>query len=161
MLVQSGKLDSSKRLVSALLAFAEVDDPRLRFVIAGVISADVYLQAQHLIDSDGRVQHLGWLSPEDLRNLLCGADVYVQPFGQTATTQMSMCCRCAIVVEDVPSHRAIFNDNGILINDRKTLVTAFRYLVDHPEKLSAMQFASAEFAEKNLNYQNLARRIYT
>lgn len=159
VLVQSGKLDASKQLVSALLAFAEIDDPRLRFVIAGVMSADVDDKARHLIKRDGRVQYLGWLAPVGLRDLLCAADVYVQPFGQTVTTQMSLCCRCAIVVQDLPSHRAIFHKNGVLTSDSVTLATAFRYLVENAESLEDMRSASSAFAEQNLNYQKLAQRI--
>ena len=160
LLVQSGKLDTTKGLVPALLAFAEVDDLRLRFVIAGVMSSDVELQAHHLIKRDARVRYVGWLKPEDLKDLLCAADVYVQPYGQTATTQMSLCCRCAVVLEDVPSHRAIYRENGFLTTDTKTLVTAFRYLLDNADRLDDMQLASVKFAEQNLNYRNLAQRIY-
>lgn len=159
VLVQSGKLDATKLLPTALRALAEVDDPRLRFVIAGKMSPKVELQAHPLINADARVKYLGWLKPEELRDLLCGADVYVQPFGQTSTTQMSLCCRCAIVVQDLPSHRALFCENGFLTNESKTLATAFGYLVEHADQLKAMQTASSAFADENLDYRNLARRI--
>jgi 1,2-diacylglycerol 3-alpha-glucosyltransferase len=159
VLVQSGKLDATKLLPAALRALAEVDDPRLRFVIAGKMSPDVESEALPLIDSDERVNYLGWLKPEALRDLLCAADVYVQPFGQTSTTQMSLCCRCAIVVQDLPSHRALFCGNGFLITESKPLTTAFRYLVEHAEHLEAMQAASNAFAGENLSYRKLARRV--
>lgn len=161
VLVQSGKLDTTKQLTQALRALASVVDSRLRYVIAGQMSPDVQSEAQPLIDADVRVSYLGWIKPDALRDLLCAADVYVQPFGQTATTQMSLCCRCAIIVQDLPSHRALFCDNGFLTNEKQRLAVAFQYMVDHADRLEAMRAASGEFARVNLDYRMLALRVCT
>lgn len=158
--VQSGKLDKTKQLLSALQAVREVNDPRLRFIIAGVMTSDVELLAKPLIESDPRVQYLGWLKPQELRNLLCASDVFVQPFGQTVTTQASLCCRCAIILQDVPSHRYFFCNNGFLVTNSKNLTAGFRYILENADRLDEMQSASVKFAEKNLNYVELARRVY-
>ncbi len=157
--VQSGKLDVSKQLPQALRAFASVVDSRLRYVIAGQMTPDVLAEGQPLIDADARVCYLGWVKPDALRDLLCAADCYVQPFGQTATTQMSLCCRCAIIVQDLPSHRALFFDNGFLTNEKQRLAVAFQYMVDHADRLEAMRAASGEFARVNLDYRMLAQRV--
>ena len=157
--VQSGKLDATKQLTNALRAFASVRDSRLRFVIAGHMAPDVQSEAQPLIETDARVRHLGWIEPDALRRLLCAADVYVQPFGQTATTQMSLCCRCAIIVQDLPSHRALFCNNGFLTTEQQGLTTAFRHISDHADTLNVMQHASGVFAQRHLDYRVLARRV--
>jgi 1,2-diacylglycerol 3-alpha-glucosyltransferase len=159
VLVQSGKLDATKQMPRALRALATVKDSRLRYVIAGQMTPDVQLEAQPLMAADARVSYLGWIQPDALRDLLCAADVYVQPFGQTATTQMSMCSRCAIIVQDVPSHRALFCDNGFLTNEEHGLSFAFQYMVDHADRLETMQTASGEFASKYLDYKMLAKRL--
>lgn len=159
VLVQSGKLDASKQLPGALRALAMVHDPRLRYVIAGQMTPDVQSEAQPLMEADARVSYLGWIQPDTLRDLLCAADVYVQPFGQTATTQMSLCCRCAMVVQDLPSHRALFCENGFLTTEEKGLAVAFQYMVDHADGLEAMRSASGAFARLNLDYRMLAQRV--
>ncbi len=159
LFVQSGKLDATKQLVRALKEFSKISDTRVRFVIAGHMTPDVQAEAQPLIDVDARVRHLGWIEPEALRHLLCAADTYVQPFGQTATTQMSLCCRCAIIVQDLPSHRALFCDNGFLIDEKNGLGVGFIYMIEHADRLSKMQRASAAFAKDHLDYQSLARRV--
>ena len=45
------------------------------------------------------------MSVEELNDLLCGTDVYLQPGTQSVTMQNSLCARCAVVIDDVPSHR--------------------------------------------------------
>lgn len=159
LFVQTGKLDATKQLPDALRAFSTVNNESLHYVIAGQMTPEVQSTAQPLIDTDSRVHYLGWINPEALRRLLCAADVYVQPFGQTATTQMSLCCRCAIIVQDLPSHRALFCDNGFLTNERNGLSAAFINAVSHADSLSAMKQASGEFAKRHLDYRSLARRV--
>ena len=87
------------------------------------------------------------------------ADVFLQPAGQTATTQMSMCCRCALLVSDVPSHRALFVDNGYLINEQTTLPASLLAIAREPEALTSMKQRSLTFARQHLDYTQLARRI--
>ena len=159
VLVQSGKLDATKKLPDALRSFSLVPDANLRYLIAGHITSDMHSEVQSLIEADARVRHLGWIEPEALRRLLCAADVYVQPFGQTATTQMSLCCRCAIIAQDLPSHRALFCHNGFLTNEQNDLATAFKDVIANADRLASMQQASGEYAERHLDYRSLARRI--
>lgn len=160
-LVQSGKLDATKQLSKALRALASVPDSRLRYFIAGQMTPDVQAEAQPLIDADPRVSYMGWMKPDSLRDLLCAADVYVQPFGQTATTQMSLCCRCAMIIQDLPSHRALYCDNGYLTSEKKGLGEAFHYILAHADRLDAMRAASASFARTHLDYRSLAQRVCT
>ena len=62
---------------------------------------------------------------QELMQLLCAADVYVQPGSQSATLQNSICCRCAVIVDDVPSHHPFVNGNGWMVHDAEALVQAF------------------------------------
>ena len=89
-----------------------------------------------------------------------GDELTMKSFGQTVTTQMSLCCRCAIIVEDLPSHRTLFCENGFLTTNSKNLTNAFQYFVDSADRIDDMQSESFKFAKNNLNYVNLARRIY-
>lgn len=158
VIVQSGKITAGKLLPSALRAFIASPSPRLKFWIVGQI-VDEQEECKALIDSDPRIQFLGWKSPAELEGILCAADVYLQPFGQTATTQMSMCCRCAILVQDVPSHRALFVDNGFLMNETTTMESSFKALAASPDIVAAMKLRSLNFARENLDYTQLAKRI--
>lgn len=158
VIVQSGKITANKLLPNALRAFIATPSPHLKFWIVGQI-VDEAEECRALIASDPRIQFLGWKSPDELEDILCAADVYLQPFGQTATTQMSMCCRCAILVQDVPSHRALFVDNGFLIDGKTTIASSFQTMAARPEAVDDMKRRSFEFAQTHLDYTQLAKRI--
>lgn len=158
VIVQSGKITANKLLPRALRAFIGTPAEHLKFWIVGQV-VDDQKECQALIDSDPRIAFLGWKSPDELEDILCAADVFLQPKGQTATTQTSMCCRCAILVDDVPSHRALFVDNGFLINERTTLANSLTAIAVAPEAVDAMKKRSLQFAREHLDYAQLAKRI--
>lgn len=158
--VQSGKIDAAKRLDQTLDAFAQISDPRARLVIAGQLFADVHDVLAPRIESEPRITHLGWVDPQRLRELLCAADAYVQPGSQSATMQMALCCRRPVILDDVPSHRALISDNGILVNNRKQLVDAVaKICAMSSSELLRMSGRSAEVAARLLDYKKQAERL--
>jgi 1,2-diacylglycerol 3-alpha-glucosyltransferase len=160
LFVQSGKIDRVKMLIETLKAFAVTPGEHLRLVIAGHIHEDIANEVGRLVEADHRVRFIGWQSAEQLRTLLCAADVYVQPGSQSATMQMSLCMRCAVVLADVPSHHPYMEDNGWLINARTSLEDVFAQIAARPEQLSKMSSQSARLAAKLLDYRSLAARLY-
>jgi 1,2-diacylglycerol 3-alpha-glucosyltransferase len=160
LFVQTGKMDVVKKLVEALRAFTATANPHWRFIIAGVVQSDIKLVVEELIANDSRIQYLGWLSSHDLASLLCAADVYVQPGTQSATMQMSLCCRCVVVIDDVPSHQPFMRDNGWLINETQSLDTIFAEIALNEARLPSMSNNSATIASDLLDYKKLAARLY-
>lgn len=159
MIVQTGKLDVSKLLPDALAAFSQNPDPRLRFVIVGKVMPEIAAEVNALVAADSRIINLGWQTSARLQDILCAADVYVQPFGQTVSTQRALCCRCVIILQDLPSHRAFFDDNGYLLNETQTLPLAFQWLTENIDQLAAMSRRSAQYARAHLDYRVLADRL--
>lgn len=156
--VQSGKMDSTKKLLESLSAFSRIEGSHLRFFIAGHIHDDIAAEAEAVIAADRRISFLGWKTPEELRRLLCAADIYVQPGTQSATMQMSLCCRCVVILDDVPSHKPFVEGNGWLINPEMPLAQAFREAV--VADLPRMSAESAATAARLLDYRALASRLY-
>lgn len=158
--LQSGKIDRAKQLADSLRAFTALSGEHLRFAIAGQIMPDVEGEVRPLIAADPRIQEMGWVKPAELSALLCAADVYVQPGSQSATMQMSLCCRCPVVLDDVPSHRVFVDTNGILVRDAAELARALAELAAAPrDRLDNMSQGSAAVAARMLDYRKLARRI--
>lgn len=158
--IQTGKIDQAKRLTDSLRAFVNLTGEHLRFVIAGQIMPDVLAEVAPLIDGDSRIENLGWIMATQLRSLLCAGDVYVQPGSQSATMQMSLCCRCAVVLDDVPSHRVFVDDNGVLVANKTELAHALtRLALASRQELDRMSKRSATIAEKLLDYRQLAQRV--
>lgn len=159
LFVQSGKQTRRKKLLESLRAFAQVPDPRFRLVIVGSLFDDIRSEAEALIAADPRVSFAGWQSVEELNDLLCGADVYLQPGTQSVTMQNSLCARCAVVIDDVPSHRIHHEGNGWLINPEQPLEAILREISQGPERIGPMGDASYRIAKERLDYAVLANRV--
>lgn len=160
LFVQSGKMDASKKLIESLTAFSQAGGANFRFLLVGSLQDDIEAEALALIGKDPRIRFEGWKTPDELRNLLCAADVYVQPGSQSATMQMSLCCRCAVILDDVPSHRPFLDDNGWLVGTTLSLAQAFAAATRDVRRLPQMAQQSAEVASRLLDYKSLARRLY-
>ncbi len=157
LMVQAGKQTRRKRLVESLKALRRVDNPSLRLVVAGVLHEDIRGTVEELVAADSRATCVGWKSSEALTDLLCAADIYLQPGTQSVTMQHSLCCRCAVILNDVPAHKAYPDDNGWRIDSDESLVTVFSG-IDGAD-LKAMSSSSYEFACRHLDYRVLSRRI--
>ncbi len=159
LFLQSGKLTRRKRLLESLRAFGNAENPNFRLFIVGILSDDIKEEAIRLIEQDGRVIYLGWQSTTDLTALLCAADVYLQPGTQSATMQHSLCCRCAIILDNVPAHKVYHINNGWLIDEKMPLLEIFNTISRDPRVIKTMQQKSFDFASENLAYSKISRRI--
>ena len=158
LFVQTGKMTSRKKLIESLSAFTQLENENIRFVIAGVFDDEVEAQALKIIESDARISFLGWCNNEELKELLCSADFYVQPGTQSATMQMSMCMRCAVIIDDVPSHEPYVKGNGWLLNSELTLLDTLKRAAED-ESLEKLQQNSFVIAQSLLDYTVMARKL--
>lgn len=158
--IQSGKFNRAKRLEESLNSFIKIKGPHLSFVIVGYLMPDVITRISNLLKIDNRIQYIGWKTPEELKNLLCAADVYVQPGSQSATLQMALCCRKPIIVDDVISHHEFFHKNGWLVNGSFELFNALNEAATCCEKdLYRMAEESSILACDLLDYRKQAVRL--
>ena len=157
--LQAGKFDAKKKLIESLRAFRKIKNENITFLIAGVLPAELDSAVRSLIEADDRVKFLGWVNSEKLHQLLCMCDVYLQPGSQSATMQMALSSRCAVVIDDVLSHRQMFCSNGALVSSQEELDTALFELSQSSEIIPKMQNNSYEYAKAYLDYGNLAQRL--
>lgn len=160
LFVQSGKMDCTKKVIESIRAFSAISDPRYRFTLVGHLQEDVAIEVESLINHDSRIQFLGWKTTDELRSLLCAADVYVQPGTQSATMQMSICCRCAVILDDVPSHKPFIKNNGWFVSGEISLEQVFQEISQFSDRLLTMSERSATIASQLLDYKSLAARLY-
>ncbi|PUE47648.1 glycosyltransferase family 4 protein [Limnohabitans sp. 2KL-51] len=159
VITQTGKLDHTKKLEAALQAFCANPSPNLKLVIAGRMTDAVCAVCLPLIKSDPRILDLGWQTPDKLRTVLAGADCFLQPFGQTVTTQMAMGYGCVILAQDLPSHRWLVGDNDLLFKDASELPAVLKKVVENQAGLDQLKRANSEFAATHLDYKQLALQI--
>lgn len=157
LIVQSGKQNWQKKLPQSLLSLAQVENPNLRLVIAGVLQDDIKAEVETLIAADPRVTFLGWQESGELTDLLCAADVYLQPGTQSATMQHSLCCGCAVILDAIAGHAPYVDGNGWLVKTEADLTAALAKLTEID--VSAYRAASLLLSERMLDYTRLAARI--
>jgi len=156
--LQTGKFDKKKKLIESLVAFRNTKNKKTKLFIAGILHDEIKKDALSLIATDNRIQFIGWANSEDISNLLCMSDIYLQPGSQSATMQMAITHRCALILDDVPSHRHIFSNNGFLVNTQKELENAIKNISNYG-LIKDMCNNSYEYAKKYLDYAMLADRL--
>ncbi len=156
VLVQTGKQTGRKLLVESLKAYCLHNNNDSIFVIAGTISDEIRSEVQQLAKANPRIRYEGWLDPDQLTDLLCAADVYVQPGTQSATMQHSLCCRCAVILADVPAHDFYKCENGWYIQNTTMLKDAIGEAL-HGD-IGLMQQQSFDFAKRHLDYRILSQK---
>lgn len=159
LLVQSGKQTRRKKLLESISALSSNNNGQLCLLIAGNIDSSIKEDVIKAVNRDKRIRLLGWKSFEELTDLLCAADIYLQPGSQSVTMQHSLCCRCAVILDDVPSHKMYVNRNGWLIGLDGNLSEILNQIVG--ADIDAMKIASFRFAQACLDYSVLAKRIFS
>lgn len=159
LLLQTGKMGRRKKVLECLSSFIGTPGENLRLVLAGSLDEDLRGEAEALIASDSRITFLGWRQADALTDLLCAADVYVQPGTQSATMQMALCARCPVILDDVPSHVPYLEGNGWRLRAPQDLATALRAVASNPAALTAMSARSLDIARRLLDYRELANRL--
>lgn len=162
VLIQSGKMDRTKKLLETLRNFVKVPNQSIKLLIVGHIFEDISEEATRLIESDERISFLGWKSATELRDILCASDIYIQPATQTATMQTSLCCRCAVIIHDNPSQRYLVNHlNGWIINNKLSFKDALEEIASkNIQEIEVMSENSHQVAKTYLDYKKLAARLY-
>jgi len=161
LFIHSGKLDALKRTEELLRAFAEVPDKRFHLAVLGSIPEDRMPRLLPLMETDGRVQYLGWKSADELLEYLCACDMYCQPGSQSATMQNAVCCGCAIMLYPHSSYVKDFDYGNIIwTRDQAEIERTFRGIADESIALNTLQENSMRCARELLDYRALAARLY-
>lgn len=159
MFLQSGKFYAQKRVQDSLAAFLSINELGFKYFLVGSVPEDQLPQFKSAVARDSRVNYLGWKSSDELYELLCATDVYVQIGSQSATMQASLCARCAVILADVPSHKPFIDENGWLVTDVDSVVNAFREIENNPKILSVKGAKSLGVARRLLDYNKLSERL--
>ncbi len=153
-------MGSDKKLLESLRAFRRTDVEHLELLIIGSLDDEVRTEAERLLAELPNAHYLGWMEASALLDHLCAADVYLQPGSQSAIMQNALSARCAVILDDVPSHEPFVDGNGWLLTADRTIESVLRDLNAHPEPVRAMSRRSLVIATELLDYRKLAARIY-
>lgn len=154
---QSGKMDLRKKLVDSLSAFSKLKGDNLRFWITGLLTEEVEQDLLARIQADERISFFGWKPPDELSDMLCGADVYLQPGTASATMQHALCCGCPVIINNLNGHKPYIASGAILVSNQVMLLSAMRDALSWCR--SEKQEMALKFAKAELDYKKLSERI--
>ena len=155
---QSGKMDARKKLGDSLSAFSKLEGDNVRFWITGLLTEEVEQELLDKIKADERISFFGWKTPDELSDMLCGADVYLQPGTASATMQHALCCGCPVIINNLSGHKPYIASGAILVSNQTMLLTAMRNALTWCP--SEMQTKALDFAKATLDYRELSKRIF-
>lgn len=158
--LHSGKIDKRKRTLEILAAFLSVPSNDARLVLVGSLEGEAVSAIEAAMGRDPRVLYLGWKTSEGLNNIMCMADFYVQPGGQSASLQHAICCGLPVMVFPYPSHKLMVQANGYFVSSQADMALRMSQIVADPQVISAMRKASYAIAKNLLDYRKLAQRLY-
>lgn len=158
VLMHSGKLDALKRTEVIIEGLNNVQSDKVLLLIAGTIPPEDE-KLWNAVRNNPKVRWLGWLNPEELRQYLCASDVYVQPGSQSATAQNAICCGIPVMLYPHKSYLVLCNENVLWVEDSDDICNSICRLLEEPQLLRNLSYASTLLAENVLDYNALAARI--
>lgn len=155
----SGKMDRIKKSLELIRMFSKTEYPEFRLLIAGKFSDDIAPEAMDIINSDKRIIFLSFVSGEELTDILCATDVYIQPASVSQTAETAICCGCPIIFENNSINREIYNDNGYLIDNLSEMGQIFEKIHKGETDLGRMQEKSYKIAKEKMDYRMQFRKM--
>lgn len=157
--LHSGKFSTEKRTIELLEAFRQVKGDAV-LLLAGGASAEYSAEIEAQTKRDQRIRTLGWLPGDALSELMCAADVYVQPGSQSASLQAAICSGLPVIVYPFSSHAAYVRDNGFFAATTTELIRAMNAFQHDRGLVDRGSAASTKLAMELLDYRRLAARLY-
>lgn len=160
LVVQAGKMGRKKKVIESIRTFHKIKRDNLHLLLIGSFDDEIKDIVQSLLVKSKNISYMGWKESNELMDYLCAADVYLQPGSQSAIMQNALCHRCAVILDDVPSHHPFIHGNGWLLNANVSLCQVLESISCNPDQLGHMSEASLAIAQKLLDYRKLAARLY-
>lgn len=158
--LHSGKMDKLKMTDQLVEEFEKIENPQWHLLIVGSFLDDIKGAVQKVLLRDERIRYLGWKSAEELIELLCAADVYLQPGSPSATMQNAMCCRCAVMTQPIQEYTFLLQDYGLYVENREDIGKVLRCISQNEIDVYQYKEKTLEQAKKKLDYKMLAAEIY-
>lgn len=158
LFVHTGKLGKANKTVE-LIKYFNSSSIEAKLLIGGVLKDEILEEARFLIERNNNIFFLGWKNAEEIKELLCSADLYLQPGSPSATLQQAICSGAPVLanIEYYPNYP---KENGFYIKSMEEMSECFAILSKDPDILKRMNEQSYRIAYEMLDYNKLAARIY-
>ena len=156
ILLHSGKLPGNKLTNVVLEALSRLSVADYQLVITGSIEDTFRMKYSHLL-KQSNVLILGWLEPNELRDIISASDILVQPGSLSNTFIDALCCGTAIILNDTSQGRYLTKGrNGELLKDNLSIDELVILITKVSSNLEYYNLNAQEIAD-NFDYKTLAR----
>lgn len=155
----TGKLDERKKTREVLEAFDRLEVSDIHLYIIGWIPDDLQPTIDLFCQKNSRIHYLGWKSAEELKRMLLGADLLLQPGNNSNTFIEAICCGVPLVLNDTSQgHFLTRYDNGYLLKGNSvTEIQQGLEEVLQPKCLKELK-QNAILASSKFHYKEIARQ---
>jgi glycosyltransferase involved in cell wall biosynthesis len=159
IIFHTGKLPGQKYTLNVLEAFCEIDNVNYWLYLIGSIEESFLDTFNYYLNRNKRIKFLGWLKPDEMRELFIAGDLLLQPGSLSNSFIDAICCGLPLILKDTPQGKYLTkNNNGILLKDqsRDSIKKAVEYILK--EKNLAKYKESALMSYDEFHYTNIAWR---
>lgn len=155
----SGKMDKIKKSLELIRIFSQITYQEFRFLIVGKFSEEITSEAMEIIYNDPRITFIPFVPAEELTDILCATDVYVQPASVSQTAETAICCGCPIIFENNTINSEIYNGNGFLIDNLSDIPKILENIHNKNINLDTLQQLSYKMAKEKMDYKMQYKKI--
>ena len=154
----SGKMDKSKRTLELISSYI-ISGTTKKLFIAGSVSKEIETEFYDYINNNENITYLGWQDSEEMSELFCGSDVYLQPGTQSVSMQQALCSRCIVALYPYSSHEYLLNDNYLKLISSLDMQNMFENIDKENIDIEGLRLRSFKIATELLDY-NMQSKIY-
>lgn len=158
--IQAGKMDAAKEVDKFVEVFSRIEDSRFCLLLVGTLSGDMEAAVRPFIKTDNRIQYCGWKSGEELFELLCASDIYVQPGKVSAILQNALCASLPVLSKWHEDYEDCVQANGWLVKSTDEITSILGEISEEPAILEKMRLESRAIAMRRYDYGQIAQKIY-
>lgn len=155
----TGKLPTNKKTLEVMEAVVELNNPKVMLFIVGDVTEEFFPVMEEYCRKYPAIQYLGWKKPDEMKRLLMGADLLLQPGSLSNTFIEAICCGVPLLLLDTPQGRFLTQyGNGELLSEATVeCITAGIRKVIEPEYHKQLKEKTMK-ASQHFHYKEIARQ---
>ncbi|WP_129408550.1 glycosyltransferase family 4 protein [Marinitoga lauensis] len=159
IIFHTGKMSERKKTLEVLKAFSKLSNENYKLFLVGSVEDKLMNSLKNFLEKDSRIEYLGWATASELKKLLIGGDVLLQPGSLSHVFIDGICAGLPLILSKTPQNEYLTrNGNGFLIE--KPTVESILYAIKHVlNENNLYKYKEKTFAiSKEFHYINIAKK---
>lgn len=154
VLLVSGKFVKDKNLIDLVNCFHSFKSHDLKLLIIGDIQYEKK-KVLKLIEENSNILFLGWKNKNELLDIMCCSDVYIQTSTQSASLQQASCLHNMIITYPHENYIDIFSNSAVYVESIVDLKEILLNLDNN--KIKNYKYKVFKVATEKLDYDKISK----